>query len=60
MKGGISCVGRGSRIQRQTDKNHDGIFDPLKGIMLLVRKTVNIVIRLDLESDLRSDLQCIY
>lgn len=42
----------------ETDKNHNRIFDPLKGIILLVRKTVNIIIRLDLKSDLRSDLQC--
>lgn len=45
---------------RQTDKNHNRIFDPLKGIILLGRKTVNIIIRSDLNSDLRSDLQCIY
>lgn len=45
---------------RQTDKNHNRIFDPLKGIILLVMKTVNIIIRLDLKSDLGSDFQCVY
>lgn len=43
---------------RQTDKKHNRIFDPSKGIVLLVMKTVNIFISLDLKSDLRSDLQC--
>lgn len=53
-------MGRGSRMWRQTDKNHNRIFDPLKGIMLLVMKTVNIIIRSDLKSDLGSDFQCVY
>lgn len=44
----------------ETDKNHDRIFDPLKGIILLVMKTVNIIIRLDLKSDLGSYFQCVY
>lgn len=43
LGGGVGCGGR-----------HNRIFDPLKGI----RKTVNVIIRLDLKSDLRSDLQC--
>lgn len=48
------------KLNVETDKNHNRIFDPLKGIILIVIQTVNIIIRSDLKCDLGSDFRCVY
>lgn len=52
-------MGGERELNMETDKNHNRIFDPLKGIILLVVKAGNII-RSDLKSDLGPDFQCVY